>query len=294
MKVESNNILNYQENKSKRNISEAKIEPTITNTFNLDSENLTKRATKEFSKELTFENIGKTKQNDPRIFPDGVKGISPSDIDQNHIGDCYFLSSLASLAKQRPQDIINMIKDNGDGTCTVKFPGRSNSIKVTIPTNEEIENNGGAGKGKNGSIWGAILEKAYIQDHSLGKFQVENSGFMIGKGISDVTGNSTDTDYLTLNSKKSIRNKLEEKLNASKVIVASTFGDGDKSKNISPSHVYSILGYDRKTDLITIRNPWGASGEPNGIKNNDGVKDGVFQLTMKEFDDMFSLICYEE
>lgn len=242
----------------------------------------------------------KSSELNSRIFPGGVKEISPSDIDQNGIGDCYYLSSLASLAQQRPQDIVNMIKDNGNGTCTVTFPQKNLGIKtpvkvtVSIPTDDEISKYEGAGKGSNGSVWGVIMEKAYIEGHLFGKTEVESSGFMIGKGISDITGNSTDVDYLGMTRDKTTRNKIEQKIKDNKIIVASTFGDGDKSKNISPSHVYSILAYDRATDMVTVRNPWGTSGEPKDIQNNDGVKDGVFKLSLKEFNDLFSLICYED
>ncbi|MFN8578677.1 MAG: C2 family cysteine protease [Candidatus Sericytochromatia bacterium] len=271
--------------------------------FNSDSNSVSNVLSKDFTQifkipETTNSNVVSTNKistkYDSRIFPNGVKGINPSDIQQNQIGDCYFLSSLASLAKQRPQDIIKMIKDNGDGTCNVKFPGRSGAIKVKIPTDDEINKSSGAGKGDNGSIWVAILEKAYIQDHTFGKKQVELSGMNIRKGISDVTGNSTDIDTITRFSIDSIKDKIENKISQGKIIVASTFGYGDASKNISSKHVYSVLGYDRNTDLITVRNPWGASGEPNGIKNNDGVSDGVFKLTPQEFNNLFSLICYEE
>lgn len=292
-----NNILKVSEIKNQNKTIEISEPVKNINAFNNDlssvnSKNVELKNFDQIFKIPESANLNKANYNS-KIFPNGIKGISPSDINQNQIGDCYFLSCLACLAQNKPKEIMKMIKDNGDGTCTVKFPGRSGKINVKIPTDDEISKGGGAGKGSNGSIWVAILEKAYLQDHTFGKTQVEKSGFMIGKGISDLTGHGNDTDYLTITRNSTTRNKLEEKLNSGKIVLGSTFGDGDESKNISSSHVYSILAYDRKTDLITIKNPWGASGEPNGIKNNDGISDGVFKLTMSEFNDMFSLICYE-
>jgi hypothetical protein len=269
-----NNILKVSEIKNQNKTIEISEPVKNINAFNNDlssvnSKNVELKNFDQIFKIPESANLNKANYNS-KIFPNGIKGISPSDINQNQIGDCYFLSCLACLAQNKPKE-----------------------INVKIPTDDEISKGGGAGKGSNGSIWVAILEKAYLQDHTFGKTQVEKSGFMIGKGISDLTGHGNDTDYLTITRNSTTRNKLEEKLNSGKIVLGSTFGDGDESKNISSSHVYSILAYDRKTDLITIKNPWGASGEPNGIKNNDGISDGVFKLTMSEFNDMFSLICYE-
>lgn len=89
--------------------------------------------------------------------------ISPTDVLQNQVGDCWFACVIAGLAATEAgrAKIANMIHDNGDGTFTVTFP---NGRVVTV--NDEVY----AGKdGKpiastipqNGNYWYLILEKAY-------------------------------------------------------------------------------------------------------------------------------------
>ncbi|MEH6420947.1 C2 family cysteine protease [Pseudomonas sp. CGJS7] len=106
-----------------------------------------------------------------------------SDIEQNSLGDCYFVSPLGSLAQQQPQRLENAIKYNADkGTFTVTlYKEESPGIfrdKVTKPvqievTQGEIEGNltrrGGStvdGRpGQNGPIWPAVMETAYAKMH---------------------------------------------------------------------------------------------------------------------------------
>lgn len=98
-----------------------------------------------------------------KLFPKGVEGINPNDIQQGHLNDCYFLSALATLAKHRPQEIIKMISDHGDGSYSVKFPGAKSVVRVSAP----VEAWAGQGYDKNnqpnGSRWVAVLEKAFVE-----------------------------------------------------------------------------------------------------------------------------------
>ena len=52
------------------------------------------------------------------LFP-----TAPSNTDefQGELGDCYFISSLGTIAESNPAAIQNMFINNGDGTYTVRF-----------------------------------------------------------------------------------------------------------------------------------------------------------------------------
>jgi len=253
-----------------------------------------------------FENDLKSKLNVISIYgKEGVKGIDQSDIVQGNLNDCFFLSALIGLAHLRPEEIPKMIKSNHDGSFfTVKFPGAKESVTVSRPTKEEMGKY--VNKSQNDdSIWAAVLEKAFAQYQNKGDlfgnywhdnhYDAIDSGGLQSTGISALTGHSTDTDVLSLTSNSTIREKVQDNLKNKRTITLSSFADGDKSKNIAPNHVYTVLAYNKEKDTFIIRNPWGAGGEPSGgLKYNDNKRDGVFEVTMDELNEYFTLIAYEE
>jgi len=70
-----------------------------------------------------------------------VDGIAPGDVRQGAAGDCYYLSTLASVADTHPELIENAIQDNGDGTYTVTFhvPPGFDALKALGPAGGLIE-----------------------------------------------------------------------------------------------------------------------------------------------------------
>jgi len=70
-----------------------------------------------------------------------VEGPTTGDVQQGAAGDCYFLSSVASLAQNHPDAIKNAIKDNGNGTYTVTFhvPEGFGALKALGPTGGLLE-----------------------------------------------------------------------------------------------------------------------------------------------------------
>lgn len=236
------------------------------------------------------------------LFPGGVSGISAHDVDQGGVGDCYFLAAAAGLAEARPQDIVDMIQDNGNGSYTVDFPGFSKKITVQKPTAAELSKY--AHKGKNGSTWVAVLEKAFAKyAHDKAWFKQDNrdelDGDTLGAGIHPLTGHSTNTDTLALTWKSTTRSRIEAALNKNRVVTASvnSLWGGDKIKDkhhLISNHVYTILDYDRSTDTLRLRNPWGWGNDTKGFQHSDGTNDGIFTMTMDEFYAHFSFIGYEE
>lgn len=131
-----------------------------------------------------------------------VDGVKPQDIKQGGTGDCYFLSSMASLAQNHPDLIQNNIKPNPDGTYTVTFhvpPGfdvlkalgpaggiaeeklldtantLANTFGVNVPmqtvqvtVDGDLPHNDQSGNLQyantpNNELWPAVMEKAYAK-----------------------------------------------------------------------------------------------------------------------------------
>lgn len=245
------------------------------------------------------------------LFADNtIKSITPEAIRQGGIGDCYFLAALASVAKTNPQSIMDMIKDNGDGTYTVTFPGVPDEpIRVSAPTDVELTRYAHGGQY---GMWPALLEKAYgtycnsgfWRRNPLGNLTGSNvaseggdGGKLTSSGLAILTGKSIDSDLLWVRSYDTTHSKLESAMRDKRPVAASTPMNSMKKKNsvngIVSGHVYSVMDYNPQTRTVTLRNPWGG-GEPQNQDGTpkDGRDDGTFTLTLEEFTRSFFHISY--
>jgi hypothetical protein len=113
--------------------------------------------------------------------------VSFEDVVQGIGSDCYLMSSLSEVAQRAPQDIKNMIIDNGDGTWTVGFFNGSTRDYVTVNRMLPVDSSGkfeyaniGASAGSSSNVlWVALVEKAYSQIDEAGwlsKLDVNSDG----------------------------------------------------------------------------------------------------------------------
>ncbi|MBF2052527.1 MAG: hypothetical protein IGS03_03570 [Candidatus Sericytochromatia bacterium] len=101
--------------------------------------------------------------------------VSVSDIRQGSIGDCYLIAGIYSIAQKNPQAIHEMMKDNGDGTVTVRLYDKNKDTQqlepIYITVDKSVPNDDAHAKD---TLWVQMLEKAYA---------VHNGSYTaIGKG----------------------------------------------------------------------------------------------------------------
>ena len=122
--------------------------------------------------------VGRDPQGENLADPDGganyvdfsanplFNGLMPSkdDIDQNKLGDCYFLATLSSMAKTNPDFVRRSVTALGDGSYAVRFFRNNAAVYVRVdgdlPT-DGMNNIVYAGLGAGGAMWGPVLEKAW-------------------------------------------------------------------------------------------------------------------------------------
>jgi Calpain family cysteine protease len=194
-------------------------------------------------------------------------GISTTDIKQGQVGDCYFLSTLGSIAHEQPNYIQNMFIDNGDNTWTVRFNNSGKWDYVTVdrflPTNSS-GNLVYASQGSNfantaNELWVALAEKAYAQIGESGWTRGTNrtnsyasieSGWMTYV-INQVTGLNS-----TWNNVKSLAEQTVITWVNSNAIV--TLGTGSTvNYGLVGGHAYAITSYNATNGTFFVRNPWG-------------------------------------
>jgi len=110
-----------------------------------------------------FDKGGMWQPSNNKLFPHEP---SPNDIKQGvGIMDCFVLSTLIQIAEQHPDEIKKRMKDNGNGTVTVKFNDKQNGNKPVFVTVKKTVNQTFFGQNyyAASSLWVQMLEKAYVE-----------------------------------------------------------------------------------------------------------------------------------
>jgi hypothetical protein len=219
--------------------------------------------------------------------------LSYQDIKQGDVGDCYFLSSLGTVALNTPQVIRNMFIDNGDGTWTVRFIHGAAADYVTVdrylPAFQGqfvYANTGNSVTDPNNVLWVALAEKAYAELNEsgwIGRTTSANSYASIGYGYSDKPINQISGATMAGADLAGVTfDTLRANFDARAYVTIASRGDG-VADNVVPSHMYLMVGYDAVAQTVTLFNPWGVGGG-----DLDGThRDGFLTLNISDLNTNF-------
>ncbi len=238
--------------------------------------------------------INKLRVTSQELFPQSLPLFTAAH--QGTLGDCMFVSTVGAVLYRNPADIKTMFKQNKDRSFTVTF-GNGQIVKIAHLTDSDIAMWSSAGT--NG-LWLTVLEKAYrrIQAQSLKKANVYE-GFASGQTVEIFTGHDVqkiDLKEFTPNSSlKTLRKKLDKAVSEQLLMKTGT-GGKKLPPGVPHGHAFAVLGYDKKTDLVQVWNPWRNNftpDGPDGLKNGYTTKGGQFFVPIKEFVEIFSNINIE-
>ena len=215
-----------------------------------------------------------------------VNGFNADDPLQGQVGDCYFISALAAVAKTDPQLLANAVRTNRDGTYTVTFhergPKDSKPKPVEVTIDGSFANQHGrleyAAARETKELWPQIFEKAYAQWRG-GYDAIE--GGMGATALEALTGQKTDFLPVTSASNPAETFKrISDAVKSGGAVVACSKSWEPGVQGIVADHAYTLLGVSEKNGqkLVQLRNPWGEK-EP-GV---DGKDDGIFELPIEKF-----------
>ena len=205
-------------------------------------------------------------------------GPSANDIEQGSVGDCYFLAALSAVAGTQPLDIRQMVTELPDGTYAVRFRSSSGDAYVHVDADLPVWSDATsapayANFGAEGSLWSAIIEKAYAFFRTgAASYSSLDSGWM-GDAFSALglkNGGVYSTD---------LASKISDLLKSGKAVTYATADVPDGSKLLS-NHAYFVVSVTINTfggATITLRNPWGVDGA-----QTDGAEDGYITINASE------------
>ena len=207
-----------------------------------------------------------------------IDGVSPTDISQGQIGDCWYIAALKSVAAADPSVIENAITDNGNGTYTVRLYHDGKPVDITVTGDEVVDKNGNQGFARSGNrseMWPQLMEKALAAyEGSYGAIE----GGSAGNGMEVITGkpsaNGATSSYgaadlkaeldrghaVTLHSQPEPQNGEREN---------PLYGDNPVDSKGNPlweplahGHAYQVTAVDLgdpndpSDDTVTVQNPW--------------------------------------
>lgn len=209
-----------------------------------------------------------------------VDGVSADDVNQRQFGDCWYVASLAGLAQKDPKFVQDGIKQNPNGTVSVRVWDKSGNYQwVTMTADLPTDQNGNPiSTYGNGESWPAYYEKAFATVYSddgddergyggiEGDDPKKSAPYLTGKEGDDLTAGGVfgigEHDDKNISS-------LKKAFDSGKVVTVSTPDDEGLDKNhpaewgntYHSNHAYYVRGFTADGKVI-LGNPWGVSGYP--------------------------------
>ena len=228
---------------------------------------------------------------DGKLFVDGVNF---DDVVQGSIANCYMVGAFSAVAQANPDTIKNAMKENADGTVTVRFYEKSTGgamkpVDVTIDKDLPTTSFGSQryAKGRDSKeLWVGLLEKAYAQ--WKGGYEPIGNGGYPGEVIASLTGKSTSYSSNKYTDANTLFTNIKNGAANHKAMTSPTFGEDSGVKydgtGVHAWHVYTVLGAVEEggTKYVQLRNPWG-----NNEPGNDGKDDGSFKMKLEDFTKLY-------
>ena len=203
--------------------------------------------------------------------PGDTGAVSPMDIAQGQIGDCFFLAALGELIIKDPDYLYGVIAGNAGGGETVQLyqdaaggPVHTGSTQHFVATAFQVDNafSPDAVNNYNTSdivdgvkeIWPQVMEKAYAEDY--GDYaQISNGGYD-SDAMETLTGHKAAYQGMASVTMKELK-KLWN--NPNSMVTLDTPDTPNLPDGILSNHAYMLAGLVNQggQTLVSLLNPWG-------------------------------------
>jgi hypothetical protein len=205
-------------------------------------------------------------------------GISPNDIYQGGLGNCYFMSALASIAENPDRIMRNIVQTtrNEKGAYCILLNVTGAWVPVPLDDIFPVRKDGvlAFSYTKTNEIWAMLFEKAYAKVY--GGYMNIGSGGMCSNALSDITG--APCNHINLSTPEELKTAWENASSGDRlgfIMNASSKGQGEtkNANGIIAGHAYTLQSvYELNGEkLLKLRNPWG-KGEWTGAWGDNSNK----------------------
>ncbi|OHV28106.1 peptidase C2 calpain [Parafrankia soli] len=209
--------------------------------------------------------------------PVWASGVTPSDVGQGAVGDCYLLAALIGIAQADPGLLRRNLRENPNGTVSVTVHLPTGAVPVTVTRSlparagagQEIAADADNAAGEP-ELWAALYEKACAR--MAGSYARLEGGdpatameYLTGTTAARRPPSAVGVD------------ELAARLAAGGVVTVVTRSDLPPGCGLVPNHAYAVLKADARTGQVLLRNPWDQTGTDNRLdwRDWDGLKPAL-------------------
>lgn len=238
-------------------------------------------------------------------------------LEQGKLGDCFCLAPMGALLHRNPQDMVRLFSMSADGSAVTVTLGGGRVLQVAYPTEAEralMATTDGTG------VWANCYEKAVglmrrqadDADHPT-ELSVVTRGGSAGTMLSILTGHEIERASCAPFRKKEtteaekhkllaeIRRQMVTTQAARRLICGGTSSGrtaaGHRPPGVRGPHAYAILGYDQKSDTVTLWDPHGddfeLAAQPAGLQNGYLRDQGRMTVPLTELVQWFGGFSFE-
>jgi calpain family cysteine protease len=212
--------------------------------------------------------------NDPLFSPSGPQ---ETDVVQGDLGDCYFLATLASIARTDPNAIRNDITSEGSGVYDVKFYNNGKQVNEYVdselPVYDGTSSLAYAKLGQDNSTWVAIMEKAFaVFRNGADNYAAIGTGGWMTEVYNDLGFANSSNAVNPLNLAGDL-GTIETDLAQGLSVTVATVQWFSSNIPLITDHAYSVdsvyYSSAQHEYYVEMRNPWGFVGA-GGLAANNG------------------------
>jgi hypothetical protein len=226
-------------------------------------------------------------------FPElEIARVGHDGVIQHAYQNCWFEASLSAVADSRegPMKIANMITP-GPAGYVVKFPGVPGIYQIS---DSQIDSAGIVDPAK----WAAVLEAAETQiypDNSPARGATTgNPGVKVG--LEMLTGKKIAFVRPEALASSQLSDLLTRLKSQGQPITVASKSRGEHKQSfqpVTPNHAYSVVDFDGRSGLITLRNPYGREAY-RGSGLIDNISPDEIRLDLPTFSTFFRFVAYPE